>query len=467
MIEGGGRAAGYFTSATGVTIYTGDAWPEEFHGNAFIGDVGSNLVHRKIIERKPDAIPLVARRATPKSEFIASKDTWFRPVQFANAPDGNLYVLDMYRETIEHPDSLPPVIKKHLDLTSGRDRGRIYRVVREDTGLNERNKQLSRAMPGDASTEELVAMLAHPNGWHRTTAARLLFERSDPSVVKSLKAMLSSGARPEARVLALHLLSSVQELDGNQLANALADKDPHVRDNAARMAGPWLQSRHDASRTAGRWVKEHQHDQAGTSKVEIELTALAKVGDKQSRFAAAFALGEADDSRRLKALADIIREYPADEYISAAVFSSLTQGAETLLHELIASGEFAASNGGRSFLTELCRQIGARGDDSELASVAAAFTALNETNPDLAGELVASTVQGGGAKSAIVRKQLATASNGKTSDIITALVDRSLRVAVDDEASTAARMNALAPLSLAAIDDVGPALVELLSPRHP
>ena len=50
-------------------------------------------------------------------------------MQFANAPDGTLYILDMYREVIEHPASLPPLIKKHLDLTSGRDRGRIYRVV--------------------------------------------------------------------------------------------------------------------------------------------------------------------------------------------------------------------------------------------------------------------------------------------------------------------------------------------------
>ncbi|MBA3480872.1 MAG: c-type cytochrome [Pirellulales bacterium] len=66
-----------------------------------------------------------------------------------------------------------------------------------------------------------------------------------------------------------------------------------------------------------------------------------------------------------------------------------------------------------------------------------------------------------------MRKQLAAASDGKTNDVIASLIDRSLRVAVDEEASTAARVKALSPLSLAGIDDVGPALVELLAPRHP
>ncbi len=52
-----------------------------------------------------------------------------RVVNFANAPDGCLHVIDMYREVIEHPWSIPDEIKKHLDLNNGNDRGRIYRIV--------------------------------------------------------------------------------------------------------------------------------------------------------------------------------------------------------------------------------------------------------------------------------------------------------------------------------------------------
>ncbi|HND54927.1 MAG TPA: cytochrome C, partial [Pirellulaceae bacterium] len=161
-VEGGGRAAGYFTSATGVTIYRGNAWPAEYYGYAIVGDVGGNLIHRKKLE--PNGVPNVARRVDEKVEFITSEDIWFRPVQFANAPDGTLFVADMYRETIEHPASLPPAIKKHLDLTSGRDRGRIYRIVPDGF------KQPTLPKLDQASTADLVATLAHPNGWHRDTA---------------------------------------------------------------------------------------------------------------------------------------------------------------------------------------------------------------------------------------------------------------------------------------------------------
>ena len=74
---------------------------------------------------------LVARRADSDREFLASKDNWFRPVQFANGPDGNLYVVDMYRALIEGASFLPPEVLKHIDVTGGVHRGRIYRIVPE------------------------------------------------------------------------------------------------------------------------------------------------------------------------------------------------------------------------------------------------------------------------------------------------------------------------------------------------
>jgi putative membrane-bound dehydrogenase-like protein len=130
-VEGGGRASGYFTGATGATIYRGNAFPSEFLDNAFTGDAGGNLVHRKIVY--PDDVGVKAKRPADEQnvEFLASKDTWFRPTQFANAPDGTFYVIDIYREIIEHPWSLPEQLKKHMDLNSGNNRGRIYRIVPE------------------------------------------------------------------------------------------------------------------------------------------------------------------------------------------------------------------------------------------------------------------------------------------------------------------------------------------------
>ena len=120
-------ATGFFTSATGITIYRGSSYPPQYRGNVFVGDVGGNLVHRKTLEI--DGATYLARRADQKGEFLASTDNWFRPVNFANTPEGTLLILDMYRETIEHPLSIPEPIKKHLDLTSGRDRGDAEKML--------------------------------------------------------------------------------------------------------------------------------------------------------------------------------------------------------------------------------------------------------------------------------------------------------------------------------------------------
>src|SRR5207253_8778739 len=183
-IEGGGRSAGYFTGATGVTIFRGDAWGKEFVGDAFIGDAGGNLVHRKKI--RADGVGLIAERPADeqKREFLSSKDTWFRPVQMANGPDGNLYICDMYREVIEHPWSLPESIKKNLDLNSGNDRGRIYRIVKEGA------KYRPPIQMSKLTAAQLVPLLESPNGWTRDTAARLIFERQDLFVVEPLRKLL-------------------------------------------------------------------------------------------------------------------------------------------------------------------------------------------------------------------------------------------------------------------------------------
>lgn len=179
-VEGGGRVSGYFTAATGITLYTGDAFGAEFADNAFIGDAGSNLVHRKVVSNEPGSVQPLAHRPEggDESEFLRSRDNWFRPVNFANGPDGCLYICDMYRETIEHPWSIPEGIKKFVDLDSGNDRGRIWRVV--PTGF---------AHPGFSLDRE--------NGWTKRTRARLAYESGNPQPVEIAAKEVFANASPE------------------------------------------------------------------------------------------------------------------------------------------------------------------------------------------------------------------------------------------------------------------------------
>ncbi|MCC6491709.1 MAG: c-type cytochrome [Pirellulales bacterium] len=452
IVEGGGRAAGYFTSATGVTIYTGDAWPQEYRGNAFIGDVGSNLVHRKVIERDPAAIPLTARRATPQREFLASRDTWFRPVQFANGPDGNLYILDMYREVIEHPASLPPVLKKHLDLTSGRDRGRIYRVETAAATAAQRRGMFTRAMPAAATGAELVRMLAHPNGWHRTTAARLLYERRDAELAEPLKQLAASGSSAEAKILALYALASLDELQEGLLVTAMADAAAEVRRHAVRLAGERLTDR--------------QGGQQRSVLAEAVLKS-AQDDDLRVRYQAALVLGDYPGDERLAALAEIARRDAHEPYLAAAVLSSLNQGGEQVLSELLSDREFADTAHGRAFLGELARQIGVRGDERELQAVSRRITGEGSSDPGVAEAVIRAVLSGAGANQVAVRAAMASASGAQTEKIAARLFHVATGRAVDEKLALNDRLRAIDLLPLGTFEEAAPMLTDLLAARQP
>lgn len=332
-IEGGGRPSGYFTGATGVTIYRGDAFPEEFYGDAFIADCGSNLIHRKKLF--PDGVAMIGRRPSDETnrEFVASTDNWFRPVQFANAPDGTLYVLDMYREIIEHPWSLPESIKKHLDLNSGNERGRIYRIV--PTGYKHRSKPNL----GSASAADLVALLQHKNAWHRETAARLLFERQDQSARSSLETLAVKSASASARLQALYVLRGLNALPDPLLHRALVDPDEAVREHAVLLAAPRLSA----------------------SDSELARSYFGRANDPapRVRYRLALTLGLVEHPNHIPALSTLAIADLDDPWIRAAVLNAVKTDAQTLLESLVTPVEpatvLARSENGSRFIRELAR----------------------------------------------------------------------------------------------------------------
>ena len=161
------------TAACGPLVYRGDRLPADLYGNVFVAEPAAHLVSRIILS--DDGTTITARKAYENAEFIASTDERFRPVYMANAPDGTLYVVDFYRGILQNRASTTVYLrdyatKKRLDQPV--DMGRIYRVVHETTVRD------MSPPPAAASPSELVAMLAHPNGWRRDTAQRMLVERA-------------------------------------------------------------------------------------------------------------------------------------------------------------------------------------------------------------------------------------------------------------------------------------------------
>lgn len=164
---------GTFTAACGVHVYRGNALPAGYRGDVFACDPTANLVHRDRLT--PVGPTFASRMVNEPREFLASPDNWFRPVFLADGPDGALYVCDMYRKTIEHPDYLPEEVRKRTDFITGRDLGRIWKV----TGQSANRRTPKAGSLANASTKELVSALGDANAWQRETAQRLLIERQD------------------------------------------------------------------------------------------------------------------------------------------------------------------------------------------------------------------------------------------------------------------------------------------------
>lgn len=301
---------GFFTSATGITVYRGAAWPDEYRGQVFIGDVGGNLVHRKRLE--PKGISFVATRADEGVEFIASTDNWFRPVNFVNAPDGTLYVLDMYRETIEHPYSIPDDIKEFLHLESGDNRGRIYRLV----GPN--GKRLPVQSLDAKATTELVELLASPNVWTRETAHRMLFERRDKAAIPALQKLTIAPSLPLARIHALSLLQGLGGLTAKDIAATALAEEPLIRAHAAQVAVSLLPD---------------------DSFVERTLVDMTDDADTRVLFHVALALGRCSEKAATAGLLKLQRRDSLPTDVRSAVHISSASCVDGLLMATLADAE--------------------------------------------------------------------------------------------------------------------------------
>ncbi|MGD9647394.1 MAG: PVC-type heme-binding CxxCH protein, partial [Pirellulales bacterium] len=174
------HTANRFTSACGATIYRDELLGPGFEGNVFISEPVHNLVHREVMVA--DGVRVVSRRAADeqRSEFLAASDNFFRPTTIKTGPDGALWVADMYRYVIEHPEWIPREMQKKLDLRAGSDQGRIYRVYPVGT--------TPRPIPklGELDAAGLVAALESPNGWVRDKAQQLMIERGGRDAVAAL-----------------------------------------------------------------------------------------------------------------------------------------------------------------------------------------------------------------------------------------------------------------------------------------
>ncbi len=289
--------SGHFTSAcSGMIIRDATLFPAgERH--AFVCEPFHNLVQHA---RLADAgVTFTATRATGEGsfDFFASEDRWCRPVMMREGPDGALWIADMYRYMIEHPQWLPQVGKDELNAhyREGDDRGRLYRVSLEDAPA-------FRALRFDRmSTAEVVAALDSTNGWQRDKAQQVLLWRGDTAAVAPLRELAEKSVNPLARLHALCALDGLGELTPAEVARALSDKVSGVRENALRLA-----------------------ETRFTPEVLAAAVRLAEDADAKVRLQLAFSLGASPDAVAGETLARLLKAHAAEPMMVAAVMSSAT-----------------------------------------------------------------------------------------------------------------------------------------------
>ena len=300
-----------FQAAGTPTVYRGDRLPAEVRGSVCVTEPAGNLVRRYAIEEGADG-RLSATNAHPGGEFLTSTDERFRPVNLLSAADGTLYVADMYRGVIQHGQYQSEYLKSQIrarGLVQPTGLGRIYRVVHETT-RREARPSLAGKAPAD-----LVPVLAHPNGWWRDTAQRLLVERGDASVAPALGAQVADAKDAWTRLHALCTLEGLGALDAGTIQRALRDAAPEVRDAAVRVATPWLAKAGDP--------------------VAAAVWALAGDRAPRVRWQLAVSIAAFPEASRVDHAASLLARHGRDPFIVDAAVSSLTGLEDRVLARLM------------------------------------------------------------------------------------------------------------------------------------
>ncbi len=263
------KTLNHFTATAGAEIYRGDRLPAELRGDLFFGEPVGRLIRRAKVEVKDGTTILSNPYQAEKSEFIRSTDACFRPLNMVTAPDGTLYIVDMYRGIIQEGNWTAPgsylrkVVQQYsFDKITGR--GRIWRLVHDTTKPGPEPKMNSE------KPAELIAHLEHPNGWWRDTAQKLLILKQDKSVVPALVDMARTDKNYLARLHALWTLEGLDSLTPALVREKLKDEHPQLRIAAIRVSES-LFKKGDTSLTAD--VTAMSKDKEPTVAMQTFLTA--------------------------------------------------------------------------------------------------------------------------------------------------------------------------------------------------
>jgi putative membrane-bound dehydrogenase-like protein len=336
---------GTFTAACGVYVWRGGALPPEYRGCAFSCDPTGNLVH--VDKLVPRGASFSAEPLLDKKEALAFKDDWARPVFVESGPDGALYVCDMYRRVIEHPDYLSEELRKHTDFSGGKNLGRIWRITAKGA--------TAPPPPDFGDVRKIAALVGGGEGWLSQTGFRLLAQEKVAGAPEALHAELKLERSPGGTASLLRLLALYEALTPEDLSLGFASEHPGVRETALVLAGA------------------------------IPPGVAKTLGDNpRLRFEAALTPGEPD----LRLLASILLRSDEDRWTEAAVLSAVPK--QTLALLKLVQGNARPPKLTPAFYENAGRLIGAGKEAPDATAVAQALPNLQGLSGLVAGYCLAS-----------------------------------------------------------------------------
>ncbi len=371
-----------FASSCSPVIYRGNTYGAEFLGNAFVCGPAANLVKRNFVFNHD--LGLSSRFAYPDREFLASTDERFRPVGLINGPDGNLWLLDMYRGISQYGLFMSQYLREESlkrNLDKGIHLGRIFRITRPPS--------LGR-LQGDLSAlnePSLVRSLAHPNGWVRDAAQALLVERGNRAILPQLIRSIASGKASWERLHALWAVEGISMRTENASARVNSVPDLVLVSTDRRNGG--LLSREgaefdEAFATILETISSDPH--AGVQVGAIRVAENLARGKRERQdaltykliaalpelpldavFQAVLSAGELPRPESFPILQGALRLYSDTNMIREAALSGLGGWELTFAQVLLSDADWRqASPGKRGLLHALASAIVRGGDSTEL-----------------------------------------------------------------------------------------------------
>lgn len=337
---------GVFTSACGSNHYQGGLFPSPFDRVSFVAEPVSNLIHADVLQDQ--GATFTASRLYPDKEFLASTDAWFRPVNLYTGPDGALYVTDYYRQIIEHPEWMADEVIRSGALYNGTDKGRLYRITPKGTGAATWQQDLAREL----TNAELRSKLSHPNHWWRHTAQRLLIDRQATDHIPDLIRMATEETSPLGRLHALWTLEGLGAISPRILQKALDDPIPGLRENAIRLAEPFLDH-----------ALSDKNPELSKKLISLQTDADAKV-----RFQLLCTLGFLDSPEAARARENLLFHDIQDYWVQIAALSARTAQPSDLLTPVL--NRYKTGNPAyRSLVERLSTMSGTGGTADEIKTL--------------------------------------------------------------------------------------------------